>query len=177
MMEFLLAIIYFLFYLLVFLLAGAIVFVAISVLLGRGAVYVPADKKAVKKMIELLKVKPGEKAVDLGAGDGRIVIALARAGAEAHGYEINPFLVWLARRKIRQAGLARRAFIHGKSFWGKDLSGFDVVAVYGVSYVMPRLEKKLERESRGNTRIVSYIFEFSHWKSIQRERGVYLYKR
>lgn len=154
----------------------AVAFVAISVILGRGAVYVPADNKVVATMVELAKVKPGDKAVDLGSGDGRIVIALARAGAETHGFEINPILVWLARRKIQKARLNKKAFIHWKSFWGEDLSKYQIVTVFGVEYIMSRLEKKLKRESRKESRIVSYIFPFPSWQYARKEKGVYLYK-
>jgi hypothetical protein len=172
------------FYAVLILLVSAIAFVAVSVLWGRGAVYVPADRRVVRKMIELAKVEPGDKAVDLGSGDGRIVIALARAGAETHGFEINPFLVWLARKKIRQAGLSQKAFIHWKSFWGQNLAKYNVITVYGVDYIMRRLEKKLEkelalksrRESYNNTRVVSYLFEFPQKKRLDQRKSVYLYK-
>lgn len=162
-------------YLLAFLFFAAVFFVAISVLLGRGAVYVPADRKIVRKMIELAEVKSGDRAVDLGSGDGRIVVALARAGAEAHGYEINPILVWIARRNIQKAGLGKKAFVHWKSFWGKNLGSFDVIIIYGVSYIMKKLENKIKKESLPGTRVVSYVFPFPNWKFSQKEKAIYLY--
>ena len=58
-----------------------------------GAPYVPTAEERVAKMVSLVKVKPHEKAADLGSGDGRIVIALALSGAEAHGYEVSLPLV------------------------------------------------------------------------------------
>ena len=58
-----------------------------------GAIFARSKDEIVEKMILLADVKPGQKAIDFGSGDGRLVIAMARAGAEAHGYEINPFLV------------------------------------------------------------------------------------
>ena len=70
-----------------------------------GAIYVPTEKERVKKMVEFLKIKPGQAVVDLGAGDGRLLIALAKAGAKAYGYEVDPFLVTSARENIKQAGL------------------------------------------------------------------------
>ena len=66
-----------------------------------GAIYYPSEKKNVEVIVKFLNIKPGEKIADLGSGDGRIIIALARAGAEAHGYEVNPFLVRQSRKKIK----------------------------------------------------------------------------
>lgn len=142
-----------------------------------GAVYVSSKDEKIKKMIELAEIKSGEKVADLGAGDGRLVIALAKKGAEAHGYEINPILVWQARRNINKAGLRRKAFIHWQNFWNEDLSGFDIITVYGIGYIMKKLEKKLRKELKDNARVVSNTFCFPTWPQIKEEGGVYLYKK
>ncbi len=144
--------------------------------LRRGAFFVPTNKAAVSSMIEGLRVEPGDRAVDLGSGDGRIVIALAGTGAEAHGYEHNPILVWWSRHKIRKAGLSGRAFIHCSNFWNNDFSGFTVVTVFGISYIMAALEAKLKKEAKPGTRIASYTFPFPTLKPLVRKNGVYFYK-
>lgn len=159
------------FFLIVFI--GAI-FTVFPVLF-RGAVYLPTRKRTVKKMIELAEIKPGDKAVDLGSGDGRLVIALAEAGAEAHGYEINPVLVFLARRKIRKNDLKGRAFIHFKNFWKEDLSKFDAVTIFGIGFAMEPLKQKLEKELRAGTRVVSNAFNFPGWKPTKKEDTALLY--
>jgi len=141
-----------------------------------GAIYLPTKKDTVKKMIELAEIKPGEKAVDLGAGDGRLVIALAKSGAEAHGYEINPFLVLFAKLNIHRAGLKDKAFIHFKNFWEVNLSDFDIVAVFGISHIMEKLEAKLKKELKVGTRIISNSFSFPGWSASKKDGGVYLYK-
>lgn len=128
-------------------------------------------------MIELSELKPGEKAADLGSGDGRIVIAMARIGAIAHGYEINPFLVWWSRYKIRRAGLQDQAFIHLGSFWSKDLSKFDVVTVFGTTHIMKGLEKKLKKELKSNARVISYVFAFPSWEYAQKESAIFVYRQ
>lgn len=141
-----------------------------------GAIYVPTGKGTVKKILSLAKVKPGERAVDLGSGDGRLVIALAQAGAEAHGYEINPLLVFLARRNIRKAGLSGKAFIYWKSFWKEDFSKFDVVVVFGIAHIMKRLEEKLKKEIKADARVVSNGFPLPTWPQSERDSCVYLYQ-
>ncbi|MBI2010780.1 MAG: SAM-dependent methyltransferase [Candidatus Colwellbacteria bacterium] len=157
-------------------LIGALLALLIWPVFYRGAPFVPTPTRTIEKMIDLAEVKPGEKAVDLGSGDGRMVIALAKAGAEAHGYEVNPLLVFWSRRKIKQAGLKNKAFIHRKSFWSVDLSDFNVITLYGVSLMMKRLEKKLDQELKDGARIVSFAFDFPVWRPEKKENGVYLYR-
>ncbi len=141
-----------------------------------GAIYVPTKPEVVKKMINLADIKPGGKAIDLGSGDGRLVIALAKAGVEAHGYEINPFLVRLAQKNIRKAGISDRAFIHLKSFWKEDFSKFNIVTVYGMSYIMGKLELKLKKELKADAKVVSNSFAFPNWQHSKKEEGIYLYE-
>ena len=126
--------------------------------LGRGAIYDPSTPLDTKLIAEMARVKQGEKAADLGSGDGRVVIELAKCGAEAHGYEINPFLVFISRQNIRKEGLAGKAFIHWKSFWSADLSPYSLITVYQVDFIMKRLETKLKSELAPGSRIVSH-----HW--------------
>ena len=81
----------------IFLLQLILIFLVIAFIIPfftSGLGYAPSTTAIIDRMIKLLNIKPGEKAVDIGSGDGRVVIALAKAGAEAHGYEINPLLVW-----------------------------------------------------------------------------------
>ena len=145
--------------------------------LSRGAFFVPLPRDSLPRVIELLAVQPGEKAVDIGSGDGRLLIALAAAGAEAHGFEHNILLVWRSRRHIARAGLSERAFVHWSNFWHEDFSRFDAVTVYGIPYMMRRLEKKLRTELRSGARVVSYAFPFPNWQPAQSDGKVYLYRQ
>lgn len=149
----------------------------ILVIMLRGAPYMPSQGKTVRQMVAMAGVLPGERAIDLGSGDGRVVIALARAGAEAHGYEINPLLVWLGRREIRRAGLGDRAFIHWKDFWSVDFSAFDVVTVFGISHIMRVLGRKCRKELKGGARVVANSFPFPKWPQAKRVGEVYLYEQ
>lgn len=141
-----------------------------------GAPFVPTRPTAVPRMVALAKIKPGDRVADLGSGDGRILIAMARAGAIAHGYEINPILVWWSRYKIRRQGLAGLAFVHWGSFWSQNLSEFDVVALFGIKHIMGGLEKKLKRELKPQARVISYVFAFPTWDYAQKEGAVFRYE-
>lgn len=149
--------------------------IVMLVWLYRGAFYVPTKRKYVPRIITMLDPKPGEKVVDLGSGDGRLLIALAEAGAEAHGYEHNPLLVARSRALCRKRGLEKKAFVHMENFWNADLSSFDGAIIYGIPYIMARLEKKLRAELHPGARVVSNAFKFPSWKPAAKDRGVYLY--
>ncbi len=115
-------------------------------------------------------------AADLGSGDGRIVIALARQGAEAHGFEVNPVLTLISLRNIRRAGFHGRAFIHWKSFWRADLSRFDVVTLFQGSFVMRRLEAKVRKELAPGARVVSDYWGFPTMTAERVEGTVVCYR-
>ncbi|MBI2633352.1 MAG: hypothetical protein HYW78_03105 [Parcubacteria group bacterium] len=156
-----------------------ILFVALFLLapIWRGALFLPTHRATVETMIALLEIHQGMKTADLGSGDGRIVIAMAKAGAEARGYEVSPLLVWLSRRAIKKERLSESAFIHWESFWQCDFSQYDAVFVFGIGYIMKDLEKKLRNELKPGARVVSHAFPFPSWPLARKEGAVYLYIR
>lgn len=141
-----------------------------------GAPFGPSFKKEVNKMIEFSKVKKNEKVVDLGSGSGKIVIEFAKKGIESHGYEINPFLVWMSRKKIKKLHLQDKAFIHRKNFMKENLSDYDVVCIFQISYMMGKLKRKLKKELKKGSRIVSNTWKFPKWEAKKQSKGVYLYE-
>jgi cyclopropane fatty-acyl-phospholipid synthase-like methyltransferase len=141
----------------------------------RGAPYAPTDKKGIDIMVKLADIKPGDKAVDIGSGDGRLVTALARAGAQVEGYEINPLLVLFSRQRIIKAELTDKATIIKKSIWEADYSPYNVVLLFGIPYIMKRLTEKFEAELKPGTRIVSNRFTIPGWKPVKSENNIYLY--
>ncbi len=140
-----------------------------------GAPFNASSRRKVQRMLNLADIKKGQKAVDLGSGDGRIIIALAQNGAEAYGYEINPFLVWIARRKIRKLGLEKNAHIYWKNFWREDLSVYDIVITFQIDISMPKLEVKLKNELKDGARVVSHFWPFPTWDYVKKKGRVYLY--
>jgi len=142
-----------------------------------GAPFEPTSKRKLTKIMKLAKIKKGEKTVDLGSGDGRIVIEMAKKGAEAHGFEINPFLVLMSKRNIRKAGLKGKAFIHWKSFWSENLGKYDVIVMFQFHTVMKRLKRKLKRELKNKARIVSYYWKLPNLKITKKDENIFLYKK
>lgn len=162
----------------VFLILNVILLSATVVLiyiLLQGAPFVSSRQEQVLKMLKLTNAKPGEKAADIGSGDGRIVIALAKIGVEAHGYEIDPWLIWKSRQKIKKAGLENKARIHWRNFWHEDFSSFDILTIYGIKHIMKRLENKLKKELKTGARVVSNGFKFPNWQPQQSQDNIHLY--
>jgi len=141
-----------------------------------GAIYVPSTDATVEDIITLANIKPGEKVVDLGSGDGRIVIALARAGADAHGYEINPFVAVISMVKVFLARQQGRAHIHIGSYFDADLSTYDVITIFVVKYIMKKTEAKVMKELKKGGRVVVESFPFESIKASKKKNSCYLYK-
>tara|TARA_Y100000031_G_scaffold123901_1_gene139406 strand:+ start:277 stop:780 length:504 start_codon:yes stop_codon:yes gene_type:complete len=141
-----------------------------------GAPFDSTNRKTLRKMIKFSKIKKGEKVADLGSGNGKIVIEFAKRGIEAHGFEVNPFLVWFSRRKIKKLNLEKKAFIHQKNFWKQDFSQFDLISIFQVGYIMGKLEKKLKKELKKGSRVISNTWKFPNWKPEKQEGYAYLYK-
>lgn len=152
-------------------LAVTILYIAFFLVLAmiRGAVYVPSDWSRVNTMVNLLDIKEGDSAIDVGSGDGRIVIKMAKKGANAYGIEINPFLVLWSRYQIKKQGLTSKARVDWKNQWRQDFSEFNKVAVYGITYIMRELEEKLQKELKPESLVVSNAFAFPSWKPIKEE--------
>ena len=127
--------------------------------------FVPIPEDAIPEMLELASVRPGETVVDMGSGDGRIVIAAAKQfGATAIGVEVRGGLVRESRRRARELGLSGRArIIHGR-FRDFSLRRADVLALYLSSYTLGLLAPKFKRELRKGSRIVTFDFPVFGWQ-------------
>jgi SAM-dependent methyltransferase len=112
----------------------------------------------VKRMLELAAVKEGDVVYDLGSGDGRVVIAAARAfGCRAVGVELDADLVQAARAQARAAGVEKRVVFRQGDLFEADFADADVVALYLLPEMNRRLVPKLER-LRPGSRVVAHYF-------------------
>ncbi len=140
-----------------------------------GGPYVPSRQEDVDRMVGLAKLSATDRAADLGSGDGRIVIAAAKAGvADALGIEINGALVRSSRVAAKRLGLANARF-EARSFWDADVSDRTVIFLYQVPYAMRRLETKLRDELPAGARIISNDFTFVDWQPAHEEDHVRVY--
>ena len=115
-------------------------------------------------MLELARVGPQDFVLDLGSGDGRIVILAARRfGAHGLGVEIVPELVERSRRNAAQAGVAERARFAEQDLFKTDLSAASVITMYLLQEVNLQLRPSLLALKPG-TRIVSHDWDMGDWR-------------
>lgn len=135
------------------------------------APFVASPDEAVVRMLEMAGAGPGDFVMDLGSGDGRIVIAAARAfGAKGLGVDIDSRLVELSRERARNAGVADRVQFEERDVLQSDLAPATVVTIYLLPSLVDRLQPKLLAELRPGSRIVAHAFPMKGWKPDRRER-------
>src|SRR5690606_37273772 len=83
---------------------------------GKDVVWVPTPPEVVDAMLDMAKVKEGDKLVDLGSEDGRIAIAAAKRGAQAMGLEYNPKMVEVSNRNAAREGVKNVRFVQGSRY-------------------------------------------------------------
>ena len=137
-----------------------------------GAPYLPTRRNQVEQALALAELKKGDTIIDLGSGDGAVLIVAARQGIHAIGYEINP-LLWLISI-IRTLRYSRLVSIKLVSFWDVKLPKTDAVFVFLLSKYMPRLDTKLKKELPKGTKVVSYAYKIKP-KHITQNNGLFLY--
>ncbi|MBV9762280.1 MAG: class I SAM-dependent methyltransferase [Acidobacteriaceae bacterium] len=131
------------------------------------APHVRSPQRAVDRMLEIAKLKPGETLYDLGCGEGQILIAAAeRYKVKAVGIEISRDLADTAAEKVRKAKLQSQVTIVHGDFMQTDLSKADVVTLYLAPLANESLRPNLERYLRPHTRVVSYDYPIPEWKPI-----------
>ena len=132
--------------------------------------FVPSPQEVVDKMIELAGVKKGDVVYDMGSGDGRIVIAAAKKGARAVGFEIDGDLVKESRENIRKAGVQDLAEIRQQDILTVDFSPASVVTMYLLPDVNLKLKPNLLKQLKPGSRVVSHSFDMGDWKPDKVER-------
>ena len=125
--------------------------------------FVVTPDNVTREMLRLADVKPGDFVIDLGSGDGRIVIVAARQfGARGLGVEIVPELVEQSRDNARRAGVADRVEFRVQDLFATDLSKATVITMYLLPEVNLQLRPRLLVLKPG-TRIVSHDWDMGDW--------------
>jgi SAM-dependent methyltransferase len=121
--------------------------------------FVVTPDKVTHEMLKLADVRPGDVLIDLGSGDGRIVIVAAKHfGARGLGVEIVPELVAKSRDNAKRAGVADRAEFRVQDLFATDLSEASVITMYLLPEVNLQLKPRLQKLKPG-TRIVSHDWD------------------
>ena len=127
--------------------------------------FVPTPTSVVDAMLKLAGVGPQDFVIDLGSGDGRIVIAAAKQhGARGFGVEIDGALVNNARQGARQQGVADRVEFHEQNLFSTDLDRASVLTLYLYPRLLMQLRPRMFEQLKPGSRIVSHDFDMQNWQ-------------
>src|SRR3990172_11097580 len=126
-------------------------------------VYVPTPQAVVDTMLRMAKVGPGDMLIDLGSGDGRIVVTAAKAhGARGLGVELDRHLLGLANESARRDGVADRTRFVEQDLFQTDLTGATVITTYLLPEMNLTLRPKLLALPPA-TRIAAHDYHMGDW--------------
>jgi 16S rRNA A1518/A1519 N6-dimethyltransferase RsmA/KsgA/DIM1 with predicted DNA glycosylase/AP lyase activity len=150
------------------------VFTAFAFVIAFGAPFLPTLSPQVPRALDLMNLKPGDTLLELGSGDGRILIAAAERGMYAIGYELNPLLAifsWLRTRKY-----GGKVKVVWGNFWHKQLPPAEGIFVFLLNPYMKRLDQKILRESKKPVKLISFAFQIPNRKPTKTKYGLHLYQ-
>ena len=134
-----------------------------------GGPYVPTPQVVVDQMLRFANVNQTDYVMDLGSGDGVIVLTAARQmKASGMGLEIDPALVQIANNAAKKFGVSERATFQVQDVFKADLSKATVVTLYLLPGMMMNLRKKIYDELRPSARVVSHDYHFGDWEADER---------
>ena len=126
-------------------------------------VYVPTDQVVVEELLRMANVGPKDYVIDLGSGDGRIVITAAKKfGARGLGVELDAFLLRRARENAKTEGVAERAQFIEQNLFETDLRKATVITLYLLPEINLKLRPKILSLKPG-TRVVAHDYHMDDW--------------
>jgi len=127
--------------------------------------FVPTPQAVVDRMLDMAQVKAGELVIDLGSGDGRIMITAAqRHGARGFGVEIDPRLVQRSNEEARRQGVADRVKFLRQDLFNTDFHEANVLTLYLLPDVNIALRPRILAELKPGTRVVSHDYDMREWR-------------
>lgn len=137
--------------------------------------YVGTQRKKIETIMKFASIKKGETVVDLGSGDGRLLIESAKKGAKAVGYEINPFMIAISMIHRKLEGFENQIEIRKESLWKADLAIADVIFVYAKRKSMKKFEDFIYQNAKKGTRVIANTNPFPEKKPKKEINGIFLY--
>ncbi len=156
-------------------LAGGAMFMAAAPAFAQGSVfpppvkldvpYVPTPQDVVDRMLDLVKVRSDDFVMDLGCGDGRMLVtAAAKFGARGYGVDINPVRIEEANANARKAGVAEKVQFEIKDLFKTPIEKASVIAMYLLPSVMLQLRPRILSDMKPGSRLVSHDFHMDDWE-------------
>lgn len=129
------------------------------VLLRKEAPWVPTSRSSSQFLLSLAEVRPGETVLDLGCGDGSILLVAAREfQAKGIGYDVSPVILWLGRLRCWLAGVSSKVSLRRGDIFRIKIPQVDVVTLYLFTHVNSRLLPRLKEALPQGTRIATRVF-------------------
>lgn len=138
-----------------------------------GAPYLPTLDTQVTAALELVDLKKDHHMLELGCGDGKVMIAALKSGAYVTGYELNPILAGIAWVRTRRYG--KRAKVICGNFWTRPLPPADAIFVFLLPKYMAKLDKKITQEISNPVKLVSFAFKVETKQVAAEKSGIFLY--
>ncbi len=133
--------------------------------LGEGVPYIQTPQAVVEKILDLAEVGPDDFLIDLGSGDGRIIITAAqKRGARGFGVELDSSLVEASNDAARKAGVGERARFFERDLFETDISQASVLTLYLLPEVNLQLRPRILAQLRPGTRVVSHDWDMGEWR-------------
>jgi cyclopropane fatty-acyl-phospholipid synthase-like methyltransferase len=151
-----------------------IILISFSFVIFFGAPYVPTLNQQRQAALDLLDLKPGQLFLELGSGDGRLLVAAAKRGLKSVGYELNPILYLISRLVTYK--YRRQIKVEYGNFWSKQWPPADGIYSFIMQKYMAKLDKKIVQSNRKNIKLVSYAFYIPGKKILRRKQGLLLYE-
>lgn len=129
---------------------------------GKDVIWYPTPHQLVDVMISMADLTPNDHLIDLGSGDGRIVIAAAKKGINATGVEYNPEMVEYSKKYAEREGVAGKTDFVEADFFEYDLSKATVITMFLLPEINRKLKPKL-LELKPGTRIITNSFSMQDW--------------
>jgi SAM-dependent methyltransferase len=149
----------------------------------RGAPYLPTLTKQVTAALDLVDLQPGQTLLELGCGDGKVLIAAAERGWNVVGYELNPILAAIAWLRTRRYG--KRVRVVCGDFWTRQWPPAEAIFVFLLDSFMPKLDTKIAQSYVKSThivragkplRLVSFAFQIPGKQAVMQRDGLFLYE-
>jgi SAM-dependent methyltransferase len=152
----------------------SVVFLLLAIPVTFGPPYVPTLKLNMNKALDLLDLQPGQTLLDLGSGDGRILIAAAQRGWNAVGIEVSPILVVISR--IRTWKYRKQIKIIWGNYFLTPWPDADGIFGFIIQYQMRRLDTRIEEWHTHPVKLASFAFKIPDKQSVKAEEAIYLYE-
>lgn len=131
----------------------------------RFSIFVPSEQDNVERMLKLAQLRDDDVVVDLGSGDGRIVLTAAKMNSKLRGWgvDIDPKLVEESNAAARVAGVADRVKFYHRNAFDADLSDATVIAMWFWPEMQRMMRPIIMERARPGTRVVTNLWDMGNW--------------